>query len=722
MRLKTLVLSIGTILAVAALLSPEVLAEDVDITADHLSRDAAGAISATGNVETKRLNETLQADYMHYDPEKNQVHAEGNVILTSPQTVIKAPSATMNTVTKDGEIIDANVFLPDGERLSGARIMRKGDYVYEVESAHFTPCPADSEAWGISAATATLDQDEGRLSATHARFELGGIPVFYSPYWSQPLRRKSGFLIPEYANGERRGSEYSIPYYWAPTPDWDATLTPHWMSARGFMPELEFRHVSAIGKEEIKLEGLSDKRLNRKHRSRIRGKIGWQLPYSMHLDINGDYTSDHDYLADLSQDLEDFSKSYTLSNATLGGYTEHGDWTLSGTYQDNLQTPRNAATLQIAPRLESHWALPVLDQFAILGFDQETTRFSRREGVDGTRMVLYPHIEIPTYYFGGAVSTSLTLGSHHTRYWLGNTQNSNRPVQTSAELGLEGRAELERIFQEGTLRHSIQPSLRYDSVAAVEKGAPPNFDSGFGQVTINNLMSGNRFAGSDRIEHSHRLSFSLTNRLAHKSMSSDASRMRSGKAEAGQIQEQMVRMPARTILETTIAASYDLKPPHQNTATRLSNIFGSLTLNPLSNLSVSANAQYDHHRRFWATADTGVTWHSKDGHNLGLAYQLKDERYSTPETRTLNLLGNVQISPRWALTGYMHRDLKLKLIQNASLDLKYTHACWNLKIGGMWLNRPTVTSNSKDFTYRILLEFKGFGNVGYQGAGKDIGL
>jgi len=715
--------SVATLtLLVAASLPSASYAEDIDITADHLSRDAAGAITASGNVETRRLNETLQADSLRYDPGKNQIHAEGNVILTSPQAVIKAPSLTMNTLTKDGELVDADIFLPDGERLSGARIIRKGDYVYDIESAHFTPCPADSEAWGISAATATLDQDDNTLTATHTRFEIGGVPVLYSPYWSQPLRRKSGFLIPEYSNGERRGSEYSIPYYWAPSPDWDATFTPHWMSARGFMPELELRHVSPIGGETIKLEGISDKRLNRKNRFRIRGKIGWQLPYSMHLGVDGDYISDHEYLADLSKNVDDFARSYMVSRAVLNGYTEHGGWALSGTYQDNLRSARNAATLQIAPRLESNWALPVLDRFAILGFDQQTTRFYRREGVDGTRVVLYPHIEVPTEYFGGAVSTVLTLGSHHVRYWLGNTLGNKRPVQTSAELGLEGRAEFERIYSEGAVRHSIEPRLRYDAVSVIEKGSPPNFDSGFGQVTINNLMSGNRFSGHDRIERSHRLSFLLTNRLGHKAERTVLLPVKLEHDETRQVQGKTARMPARTILTTAIGASYNLKPPQQTTANRLSNVFGSLTLDPLPNLSVSANGQYDHQRHFWATADTGVTWHSKDGHTLGLAYQLKDARFSNPETRTLNLSGNVQISPRWALTGYMHRDLKLKLIQNASVDLNYTHACWNLKIGGMWLNRPTATSNTKDFTYRILLEFKGFGTVGYQAAGKDIGL
>ena len=66
--------------------------------------------------------------------------------------------------------------------------------------------------------------------------------------------------------------------------------------------------------EKVKLEGVSDKRLNRKTRSRIQGDIAWQLPYSMHLGIDGDYISDHDYLADLSQELEDSTASYLVSS------------------------------------------------------------------------------------------------------------------------------------------------------------------------------------------------------------------------------------------------------------------------------------------------------------------------------------------------------------------------------------------------------------------------
>ncbi len=731
MRLKTLALSICTTLAMAALLSPEVLAEDVDITADHLShcevgaitsdddaetsplnetlqadsvditadhlsRDAAGVITATGNVETKRLNETIEAGYIRYDPAKNQIHAEGNVILTSPQAVIKAPSATMNTITKDGELIDATIFFPDGARMQSTRMQRKGDYIFEAESVYFTPCPADSEAWGISAATATIDQNEGSLSATDARLEIGGVPVFYSPYWSQSLRRKSGFMLPTLASGKRRGTEYALPFYFAPAPNWDATFTPRWMSARGFMPELEFRHVSPAGREEIKIEGISDKVLGR-GRQRAQADIAWRLPYAMNLNINADYVSDQDYLADLSRNLDESTKSYLVSNAVLSGYTENSDWALSGTYQEDLLAPSNAATLQIAPRLESHSTLPVLDQFAFLHLDQQTTRFERRQGVDGWRFNLHPYIEIPFELAGGGVSSTLTLGSQHTRYWLRDTINKRQPTRTSAEIGLETRAIFERISTDGLWRNSIEPTIRYDFVEVADQSAFPNFDSSFGQLTISSLLTNNLFSGHDRIERAHRISMLVTSRLQSKDNRLSASRELAA-VSFGTVYD-MLRESVDPAVQTAAAGPF-------------SNLFGKATLSPLPNLSISAEGQYDPRDQYWPKAESAINWRSQDGHTLGVSYYFVDARLATPETQSLRVSGEFALTPRWKVSGSMFYDTLLKITQNASVALKYTHPCWNLLVEGYRTNRPTGTSTASDTGFRFLLGFKGLGRFG----------
>jgi len=719
MQLRLTALAIGIALMPATLLPCGALAADVNIAADHLSRDVDGTVTATGNVTIERLDETLQADSVRYNPGAHQIHAEGNVILHSPRAVIKAPAATMDSESKDGEIINGTIYLPEGKRVSAARIRRHGDYIYETESAHFSSCPEDSEAWGLSAATAVIDQNEGKMTATHARFELGGVPVLYSPYWSHPLRRKSGFLTPMYANSNRRGSEFAMPYYLAIQPDWDATYTPHWMSKRGFMSELELRHVSQIGSEKINLEGISDKVLERGRR-RARADIAWQLPHSLSFGIDANYASDSDYLADFSRLPSETTASYLQSSTALGGHSEHSDWQLSSIYKQSLTSASNTATLQIAPRFESQWTQPVFNRLAILHFDQQTTRFTRREGVDGWRMDLHPHAEIPMEFLGGAITSSLTFGSHHTRYWLGNTQEEKTPVRTSAELGISASTVFERTFLKRTLRHSIIPSLRYDAVDVADPATSPNFDSAFSQLTNTNFMSGNRFSGHDRIEHAHRVSFSLTSRLDHKSASPDESpsELENSQKEHAPI----LRAPVRTLLEASIGASYDLKSASQSTTSRLSNLFPSLTFNPLPTLRLTASGQYDHRNRFWATTAYAATWHAETANALAVSYQTQDVRYVSPETRTIRASGTYQISPRWQLTGNLFHDLQLKKLQNANASLTYTHACWNLHLESQWTNRPSGTSKASEFSFLLMVTFNGIGTFGYQAEGSSVGL
>src|SRR5690606_29118458 len=67
----------------------------------------------------------------------------------------------------------------------------------------------------------------------------------YSPWLSFPLKkeRKSGFLIPTYGMSSNSGIELSAPYYFNIAPNYDATLTPRYMSKRGLQLGGEFRYL-----------------------------------------------------------------------------------------------------------------------------------------------------------------------------------------------------------------------------------------------------------------------------------------------------------------------------------------------------------------------------------------------------------------------------------------------------------------------------------------------
>lgn len=694
---KRVGLFIGGLLLLGGVLPPVARAADTDITADHLVRDKEGVVTATGKVEIKRADETLTADRVRYDSAHHHVKAQGHVVVESPQARIEAKSAEMDTVTKQGVLHHATVYFPDGKSITGERIDRLDELHYLAHKMVYTACPMDQKVWDIRASSSTLDQKEGVLTARNARFEFGGVPILYTPYWRQATRRKSGVLLPFFATGKRRGTEWALPLYLAPSPDWDATITPHLMTARGLMGELELRHVSTVGSETIQAEGIHDKKIGRT-RSRIKGKTSWNLPHGMHLNVDADHLSDHDYLADFSHDAQAVSTPYVYSRGALSWAGEYGGWELSAQHQQNLTSATNDATLQILPRFESNLAVPVFDRFATVHFDQQTTRFDRRTGVDGWRTYLHPYVEVPFTLAGGGVNAVVHAGGEQTRYWLKKNSPNNRLFRSSGEFSAQISSVFEHVSDSHLLRHTIEPTLRYDVVNVTDQSKLPNFDSGFSGLSMSSLMSGNRYTGHDLVESTNRISLLLGSRLQSK-----------GDLKAS----------AETLVLAHVGVAYDLRRRNSVTgqptyATPLSNLVGDISLQPLSGLSLSASGQYDSKNRFFDTGHANMNWSSGDGRELQVSYLYTDARYST-EAQLLRGSAKVRVSSYWHVLGSWDYDLLLKRSSQFSWGVDYIHPCWSLKIEAYKIIRPTGTSAVADTGVRFLIGFEGVGSVGGNG-------
>ena len=687
----------SVMILISSLFASISIAAPVDIDADEISRNADGVVVARGHVVIKRQWDTLTADEVIYRTEQHVLEAKGHVVIKSDKSTIQTDRAIMQTQSKTGYMDHAVITLPGGERLTAERVKRIDDQTYEAEKVVFSSCPIDEESWRVAATRAVLDQESGTLTATHARFELWKTPVLYMPWWQQPLKRKSGLLIPTVATGKRRGTEISLPYYFAPQQNWDVTLTPHWMSARGVMGEAEIRHISSMGFEEISLAGIDDA-VTGSLRSRVGGELNWQLPANMQLIAKADHISDSLYVADYATD-EQISSVYLQSIATLSqagqynGFT--GDWSLQAEHKQSLLLSSNASTLQVLPRLQSHVERTLLPNL-ILNVDQQSTRFNRSAGVDGWRFNVHPYVEMPWELSGGGLSALLTAGVQHTRYWLQQTTLlDTAPVRTTSEISLEIRSDFERIAENRSWRHVISPIVRYDYIDAPSQSLLPNFDSAFGLLTWSNLLSGNRFSGLDRIEKTNRFSVLLESRLQFK-----------GEGEGA----------ARDVLIVRGGVSYDLLKESidaalQSAPTRaLSNLLGEIIWQPMGNISIYNSGQYNAADRYWASFNSSVSI-TGSGNQLLVGYQFTDARYAT-QAQLLNVSGRVELNNRWQANGLWQYDMLLKLSQQTSIGLQYNHPCWTLGFEGYRTNSPVGTSTTSNFGFRLLLEFKGLGSVG----------
>src|SRR3546814_9428409 len=75
---------------------------------------------------------------------------------------------------------------------------------------------------------------------------VGKVPVLYVPWFPFPIdnRRRTGLLYPGIGSSGRNGFDYRQPIYLNLAPNYDATITPRWMSKPGFqMDEIGRTHV-----------------------------------------------------------------------------------------------------------------------------------------------------------------------------------------------------------------------------------------------------------------------------------------------------------------------------------------------------------------------------------------------------------------------------------------------------------------------------------------------
>ena len=73
----------------------------------------------------------------------------------------------------------------------------------------------------------THDKDAHSISYEDAKFEVYGVPVVYTPYFSHSdgtIKQKSGFLPPKLSLNSQLGFGFTSKYYWAIDPSEDATI------------------------------------------------------------------------------------------------------------------------------------------------------------------------------------------------------------------------------------------------------------------------------------------------------------------------------------------------------------------------------------------------------------------------------------------------------------------------------------------------------------------
>src|SRR5210317_767316 len=100
-----------------------------------------------------------------------------------------------------------------------------------VNNGIFTSCKLNDDCppWSIKAEKITHDKIKKNLIYENAILKIYDVPVLYFPKFFHPdpsIKRRSGFLQPQFNNSETLGSSLYIPYFKTLGPDKDLTIKP----------------------------------------------------------------------------------------------------------------------------------------------------------------------------------------------------------------------------------------------------------------------------------------------------------------------------------------------------------------------------------------------------------------------------------------------------------------------------------------------------------------
>lgn len=213
-----------------------------------------GILILKGHVEFTHEGNILEADFVTYNENADIVTASGNVRLRQADGEINfADYLELTGDMKKGIVLQLRTLLEDDSKIAALE-GRKFEDRQELDQAVYTPCELCGDklpTWQINGRRAVKDDVNKDIIFTDAQFRFFDVPLMYLPFATQPLERRSGFLLraPDYTTDF--GAVFKVPYYFALSEDKDLTLTPVFFTENNPLFLGEYRQAFGSGTFEV---------------------------------------------------------------------------------------------------------------------------------------------------------------------------------------------------------------------------------------------------------------------------------------------------------------------------------------------------------------------------------------------------------------------------------------------------------------------------------------
>ena len=679
----------------------------VTINADHAKGNYPDDAVFTGNVDINQGNSRLQADevQLHQKEAPGQpepvrtVDALGNVHYDDNQVILKGPKGWANLNTKDTNVWEGDYQMVGRQGRGKADLMKqRGENRYTIlENGSFTSCLPGSDTWSVVGSEVIHDREEQVAEIWNARFKLGPVPVFYSPYLQLPVgdKRRSGFLIPNAKYTTKNYFEFYLPYYWNIAPNMDATITPHYMHRRGgVMWENEFRYLSQAGAGLMEFDYLNSDRVYDDDHPNDSNSRRW-LFYWRHSGVmdqvwrfNVDYTkvSDSSYFNDFDNKYGSSTDGYATQKFSVGYAVQNFDATVS-TKQFQVFSDQNTSSYSAEPQLDVNFYQNDVGPFDTRIYGQAVKFVNTRDNMpEATRVHLEPTINLPLSNQWGSINTEAKLLATHYQQtnldWY-NSRNSTK-LDDSAnrvmpQFKVDGRMVFERDMNMLTpgYTQTLEPRAQYLYVPYRDQSKIYNYDSSLLQSDYSGLFRDRTYGGLDRIASANQVTTGVTSRIY------DDAAIERFNVSVGQI------------YYFTESRTGDDNITWENDDKTGSLVWAGDTYWRISDRwGLRSGIQYDTRLDSVATSSSTIEYRRDENRLLQLNYRYASAEYiqatlpsySTAEQykNGISQVGGVAswpIADRWSIVGAYYFDTNVNKPADQMLGVQYNSCCYAIRFG-----------------------------------------
>ncbi len=658
---------------------PSVVDSSIRISSLNASIEQDQIAQFNGSVILVDKEQKIIADQLSFDRLKMQIEALGNIHYQGKQINIFANTLSASKTERSTTMTSAAYQL-DGNPGHGkaAKLSINGDGQLSLVDSTFTTCLQEVPDWQIKASEINLSASGDFGEAYHAQFRVKDIPVFYVPYFSFPISKKrlTGFLYPELSSSTNSGVEFTAPFYWNIAENYDATITPHYMSKRGLQLKTEFRYLSDLQSGKVDLEYLdNDKEIKTNDDPRYLARFQHVGTFSEDFRAYIDYTtiSDDNYLVDIGSKQYNSNDAYLYQTGELAYFSEQ--WQSTIKLQDFEVLGDHQPSYQTLPHIELSAQQPLNFLSGQFELYSEVTSFqaSEKDQVEANRYhveagFIFP-IARPSWFLNSEVKLM------HTYYQQDNIAQGSALEETVErtlpKVRIHGGINFDREMTAfgSSYRHTLEPQLQYLYVPAEDQSNIGLYDTTLLQDDFHGIFRDTSYSGLDRIAAANQYTWGITSRLL------DEENLEIIRVSLGRIQylgDDNTGLANDVLLADNATTSSDIKDKQSSVA---ADLFYRIN----HQWQVSADIQYNTLEDFTNKGQVNIDYQINK-YNLVQLNHRYTRNVSGDSLEQVSVLTSFAINENWAFVGRLTQDLQQDRSLESYAGFQYESCCWAVRI------------------------------------------